>query len=286
MTRKPLGRGLGALLTLDTKEPSSSLDIDVALIDPGPMQPRSRFDEVRLRELADSIRANGIVQALLVRPKGNRYEIIAGERRWRAAKLAGLETVPVMIREVPDAQLLEIALIENIQREDLNPIEEAQALSRLVDTVGVTQEMLAERIGRDRSYVSNYLRLLRLPLDIQDLLQDGKISSGHARALLGVADPDHQRRLARKVIDRGWSVREIEREIRESARSKKSAVSSTSKDANVRALESKLRRRLGTQVRIKVTSGTSGSIEIHYYDLHSLDQICAALVQSTWSVPV
>jgi ParB family chromosome partitioning protein len=244
------------------------------------MQPRSRFDEVKLRELAQSVRANGIVQALLVRPKGNRYELIAGERRWRAAKLAGLETVPVMIRDVPDAQLLEIALIENIQREDLNPIEEAQALSRLVDTVGITQEILAARIGRDRSYVSNYLRLLRLPPDIQDLLQDGKISPGHARALLGVTDPDHQRRLARKVIERGWSVREIEREMRDATGSKKKA-SSALNDANVRALESKLRRQLGTQVRIRATSETSGTIEIHYHDLRYLDQICSALVQGT-----
>src|SRR5690349_18478575 len=188
MNRKALGRGLGALLSSDTTVDlgSDPTEVDVDAIVPGPMQPRTHFDEGALEGLADSIRSQGIIQPLLVRRVGDRYELIAGERRWRAARVAGLLKVPVVVKDVPDKDLLEIALIENIQRENLNPIEEAQAYLRLIETVGLTQEALAARVGRDRSYITNYLRLLKLPEDLQKLVIEGRLSTGHARTLLAL----------------------------------------------------------------------------------------------------
>ena len=216
MTRKPLGRGLGALLSAEQTASAEAPDeIAIDSVEPSSMQPRTRFDEARLEDLAKSIRANGVVQPLLVRRKGGSYELIAGERRWRAAQLAGLTHVPVVVRNVPDDKVLEFALIENIQREDLNPIEEAQAYKKLIDSIGMTQETLAERVGRDRSYITNYLRLLRLPEDIRRLIEEGKLSTGHARTLLGTSDSNTQRRIARRIIERGLSVRETERLVRE-----------------------------------------------------------------------
>ena len=278
MTRKPLGRGLGALLSAE--EPTKadeSFEIAIDLIEPSAMQPRTRFDETKLAELASSIRSNGVVQPLLVRRKGLRFELVAGERRWRAAQLAGLNRVPVVIREVPDDKLLELALIENIQREDLNAIEEAQAYKKLIEMIGLTQESLAERVGRDRSYITNYLRLLRLPPDIQKLLEEAKLSTGHARTILSTDDVEIQRRLARKIIERGLSVRETERLVRgmekgSTSKPRSSQVGAT--DPNVRAAESKLRRYLGTQVRISENqSGSGGSIEIEYYGASDLERI-------------
>ena len=203
MNRKALGRGLGALLSSDRTvdlgaEPS---EVDLDSIVPGPMQPRTHFDEAALESLAESIKTHGIVQPLLVRRRDGGYELIAGERRWRAAKLAGISRVPVIVKEVPDDSLLEIALIENIQRENLNPIEEAHAYKKLIETVGLTQESLASRVGRDRTYITNYLRLLRLPDDVQQLLKEGRLSTGHARTLLALSDTDLQRRIARQIID-------------------------------------------------------------------------------------
>src|SRR5688572_7687060 len=217
MTRKALGRGLGALLsaegTATATEDANEIPID--LIDPSALQPRMVFDDAKLDELARSISANGVVQPLLVRRKGARYELIAGERRWRAAQLAGLTRIPAVLRNVSDDKVLELALIENIQREDLNPIEEARAYRKLIDTLGLTQETVAERVGRDRSYVTNYLRLLKLPDDLQELLQVGRLSTGHARALLGTDQADIQRRLARKIIEQDLSVRATERLVKQ-----------------------------------------------------------------------
>ena len=212
MNRKALGRGLGALLSSDRTIDlgSEPAEIEIDSIVPGPMQPRTHFDEASLQNLADSIRAHGIVQPLLVRRREDGYELIAGERRWRAARLAGISRVPVVVKDVPDDNLLEIALIENIQRENLNPIEEAQAYKKLLETVGLTQEALATRVGRDRTYITNYLRLLRLPDDVQRLVQEGRLSTGHARTILALDGPDLQRRLARQIIDGGLSVRATE----------------------------------------------------------------------------
>jgi len=268
---------LGALLSAEeSTRADESLEIAIDLIEPSAMQPRTRFDETKLAELAGSIRSNGVVQPLLVRRKGLRFELVAGERRWRAAQLAGLDRVPVVIRDVPDDKLLELALIENIQREDLNAIEEALAYKKLIETIGLTQESLAERIGRDRSYITNCLRLLRLPPDIQRLIEEAKLSTGHGRTILGTDDIDTQRRLARKIIERGLSVRETERLVRamENGGTKTRTSQVRTADPNVRAAESKLRRHLGTQVRISENqSGAGGRIEIEYYGASDLERI-------------
>jgi ParB family chromosome partitioning protein len=286
MTRKALGRGLGALLSAEKAESPNELasEVPTDLIDPGSLQPRMFFDEDRLKELAQSIVANGVVQPLILRRNGLRYELIAGERRWRAAQLAGLTSVPAILRDIPDEKVLEIALIENIQREDLNPIEEAGAYKRLIDTLGLTQEAVAERVGRDRSYVTNYLRLLRLPQDIQDLLQGGRLSSGHARTLLGLEGADVQRRIARRIVEEDLSVRATERLVRAlGQKPNKSAASigeSRHVDPNVRAAETKLRRLFGTQVRILLPKGTvSGKIELEFYNQGDLDRLYSLLVQ-------
>ena len=276
MNRKALGRGLGALLSSDRTIDlgSEPTEVELESITPGSMQPRTHFDEASLQSLAESIRAHGIVQPLLVRRRGDGYELIAGERRWRAAKLAGLTRVPVVVKDVPDDSLLEIALIENIQREDLNPIEEAQAYKKLIETVGLTQEALASRVGRDRSYITNYLRLLRLPDDLQLLVIDGRLSTGHARTLLALSQVDLQRRMARKIIDAGLSVRATELLVHKSSEDRPAKKSSAVEpDANVRAAESKLRRALGTQVKITQTSEGKGKIEISFFDTRDLDRV-------------
>jgi ParB family chromosome partitioning protein len=285
MARKALGRGLGALLsaegTATATEDSNTIAID--LIDPSPLQPRGMFDDAKLDELAQSITANGVVQPLIVRPKQDRFELIAGERRWRAAQRAGLTRVPAIVRHVSDDKVLELALIENIQREDLNPIEEARAYKNLIDTVGLTQEVVAERVGRDRSYVTNFLRLLRLPEDLQELVQSGRLSTGHARTLLGLPDVAAQRRLARKIIQGDLSVRATEQAVRHLTEPKQRAGKSakmSAVDPNVRAAESRLRRHFGTQVRIvQATGSAAGKIELEYYNQADLDRIYGLLTR-------
>ena len=283
MTRRALGRGLSALLSADQPiGADESADIAVDLIDPSPLQPRSHFDDRTLQELAMSIRENGIVQPVLVRPNGLRYELVAGERRWRAAQVAGLIRIPALIREITNDKVLELALIENIQREDLNPIEEARAYKNLIETVGLTQESLAQRVGRDRSYITNHIRLLRLPEDLQQFVQDGKLSGGHARTLLGASDITLQRRIARKIIEKGLSVRETEKMIQELSGSPKSLTKKPSvrlADPNVKSAEGKLRRSLATRVTI-TTSGSrpGGTIEIEYYDHRDLDRLFGLLM--------
>jgi len=284
MTRKPLGRGLSALLSAEgtATAPEHTNDVRIDLIDPGVSQPRTVFDEASLNELAKSITANGVVQPILLRPKGERFELIAGERRWRAAERAGLTRIPAVVRDVSDDKVLEIALIENIQREDLNPIEEASAYKKLIDTLGLTQEIVAERVGRDRSYVTNYLRLLKLPQDIQELLQRGKISTGHARTLLAVEDVAIQRRIARKIIDQDLSVRSTEQLVRSAGQAvsgRRSAPSVGAVDANTRAAETKLRRQFGTKVRILQTHRNSpGKIELEFYNDADLARLFDLLV--------
>lgn len=287
MTRRALGRGLGALLSAEdtTAYREDATEISTDLIDPSPLQPRIVFDESKLDELARSIIANGVVQPLLIRRKGVRFELIAGERRLRAAQRAGLLKVPAVIRNVSDEKVLELALIENIQREDLNPIEEARAYRKLIDTLGLTQEIVAERVGRDRSYVTNYLRLLRLPDDLQDLLQGGKLSTGHARALLASEHADVQRRVARRIIDQDLSVRATERLLRQITEPRSTrpgpARNATTRDANVRAAETKLRRQFGTQVRIvQNPNDKGGKIELEFYTQADLDRIYNLLIKA------
>ena len=282
MNRKALGRGLGALLSSDRtidlgSEPS---EVDLGSIVPGPMQPRTHFDEASLQSLADSIRSHGVVQPLLVRRRDGGYELIAGERRWRAAKLAGLTRVPVVVKEVPDESLLEIALIENIQRENLNPIEEAQAYKKLIEDIGLTQEALASRVGRDRSYITNYLRLLRLPDDLQQLVKEGHLSTGHARTILALTQPDLQRRMARRIIDDGLSVRATEQMVQRMTDEKPARRTPAPRpiDPNVRAAETKLRRALGTQVRIHMSEEGRGRVEISFFNSQDLDRIYNLLI--------
>lgn len=283
MTRKPLGRGLGALLSAEPSVGSvESLEIDEALIEPCSVQPRARFNNASLIELAESIKANGVVQPLLVRRKAGGFELIAGERRLRAARIAGLRTVPAIVREVPDEKLLEIALVENIQREDLNAIEEAHAYKSLLENVGLTQEALASRIGRDRSYVTNYLRLLRLPSEVQVLVQDGTLSTGHARALLGLGEAQSQREFAAAIAKKGLSVRETERMVKRAGEDRARQMtghSARSIDPNVKALETKLRRELGTQVSLTNKPGADeGVLQIRYFNLIDLNRIAQRIL--------
>lgn len=273
---------MSALLSETPATSSEELrEVDIDLIEPNNVQPRTRFDEAQLEELAQSIKTNGVVQPILVRKtNGGRYQIVAGERRWRAAQRAGLQRIPSVIRDVPDDKMLELALIENIQRQELNAIEEAYAYKRLIETFNLTQETVAQRVGRDRTFVTNYLRLLRLPEDIQLLVEESKLSMGHARALLGIDDADKQREIARGIIERSLSVRDTERAVKRVAaggESNPTAVTTSSDrsgDANTRAAESKLRRRLGTQVHIIPNpSGEGGKIEVQYYNEADLQRV-------------
>lgn len=277
-----MGRGLSALISTASSPADNEevREVEIDLIRPSQQQPRTSFDEAKLQELAQSIRASGIIQPLLVRRRGGLFELVAGERRWRAAQLAGLTTVPAIIREIPDDKLLELALIENIQRQELNPVEEANAYRKLIESLNLTQEEVAERVGRDRTFITNYLRILKLPTEIQALLESEKLSFGHARALLGIANAQEQRRFAQKIVKNSWSVRETERRIRHLSPEKHrtSAASSTQQDPNIRLAEAKLRRWLGTQVRIVAgRPGSPGKIEIEYYDMVDLDRIYNAI---------
>jgi ParB family transcriptional regulator, chromosome partitioning protein len=284
MTKRPLGRGLSALISTDPLQADSDAirEIEIDLIRPGQQQPRTSFDPVKLEELAQSIRNTGLIQPLLVRPVGGIFELVAGERRWRAAQIAGLQRIPAIVREIPDERVLEMALVENIQRQELNPIEEANAYRRLIDTLGLTQDEVARRVGRDRSFITNYLRILKLPTAIQSLLESEKLSFGHARTLLGVDDPVAQRRLAQKIIKQGWSVRETEQRVKQLTKPQAHHASRPVQaiDPNVRTAEAKLRRVLGTQVRIlPIKPGGAGHLEIEYYNLADLDRIYNLIAQ-------
>ena len=283
MTRKALGRGLSALLSDTLAQGDELLDIDIDLIDPNPDQPRSRFDETRLEELAQSIRTNGLVQPILLRRiQGARYQIVAGERRWRAAQRAGLHKVSAIVREIPDARLLELALIENIQRQELNPIEEALAFQKLIRDLGLTQDEVAKRVGKDRSSVANYLRLLRLPAQIQRMIEDGSISMGHARALLAIDSEDLQLKLANEIVEGKLSVRDIEHRVKKLSEEPKIRESSTAveNDANIRAAELKLKRHFGTQVKIHLGQ-SKGKIEIDFSSMSELDRIYSIIMRKS-----
>src|SRR5215468_371492 len=285
MTRRALGRGLSALLSdLEPAPQGEDLhEVDIDLIDPNPDQPRSRFNEDKLEELAQSIRANGLVQPLLLRRAANgRYQIVAGERRWRAAQRAGLRKVHSVVRNIPDSKLLELALIENIQREELNPIEEASAYQRLIHNLGLTQDEVAQQVGKDRSSIANYLRLLKLPEDVQRMLEDDLISMGHARALLGLDTKDQIRRLATEVAEKKLSVRQTEQAVKRSTSPQSTSERSTasSNDANIRAAELKMKRFLGSQVRIHLGQN-GGRIEIDFGSASELDRIYSIIMRKS-----
>ena len=284
MAKQALGRGLSALLGDDNSRslPVAPNEVDIDLIEPNPEQPRSRFAETALNDLAQSIQTNGIVQPIVVRKNGNKYQIVAGERRWRAAQRAGLKKVPVTHKQVADEKLLELALIENIQRQELNPIEEAAAYRKLIDTIGLTQEQVSDRVGKERTLIATAIRLLKLPEDIQNLIAEGKLSAGHGRALLLSEDADKQRRAARIILEKGLSVREAERAVKASNASAAAPRRSIiTKDANIRSAEVKLQRALGTNVKINPNGkGNAGKIEIEYYNLDDLDRLFQLLVNN------
>ena len=245
------------------------------LIEPNNEQPRKNFDEESLQELADSIKQYGILQPLIVQKKGNHYEIIAGERRWRAAKLAGITDVPVLIREYDKQQTMEIALIENVQRADLNPIEEAQAFQQLIQEFHLTQEEIANRVSKNRATITNSMRLLKLDVRVQDMLADGKISSGHARALLGLEEGERQYQVAVKIIEEKLSVRDVEKLVKMMNRPPKEKKPEKGPDIDLiyRQVEDKLKSIMGTKVVINQKDKNKGRIEIEYYSQEELERL-------------
>ena len=275
-----LGRGLDALLDdLDVQEPENGGVLTVSLydIDTNPDQPRKTFDPEKLKELASSLKRHGVVQPLLVRKNGLRYTIVAGERRYRAARLAGLKTVPVVLTEANDDTLMEISLVENIQREDLNPIEEAAALKLLMQQHDLTQEEVSERVGKSRSAIANALRLLTLSKPVQAMVKDGTLSAGHGKMLAGVADAKLQKELAEKCVQNDWSVRRLEDELRFAAMEKKPKTEAFEPSVEFKAALHRLRNELGTKVAVQGDE-QKGKLIIHYYSKDDLDRIYRTIV--------
>jgi ParB family transcriptional regulator, chromosome partitioning protein len=268
--KRALGRGLGALLPPTEPEDTTRLrELPVESLVPNPQQPRKSFDARALEELAVSIRTSGLLQPLVVRPRGSQYEILVGERRWRAAQQAGLTRVPVIVREASDAEALELGLVENLLREDLNPVEAAQAYQRLLAEFGWTQEELAQRLGKDRSSIANALRLLRLPEPIQEDLRTGRLTMGHARALLGLPSAAAQLRLRERILSQDWSVRTTEAGVQARRPGRPKARRRT---PDIEAVEEELRMALGTRVRI-VGNLLRGRIELPYTSASELERI-------------
>jgi ParB family chromosome partitioning protein len=254
--------------------------LPIERIEPNPTQPRQHFDTASLNELAASIAANGVIQPLVVRRKGDGFELIAGERRWRASKMAGLLDVPVVVQEIADDKVLEIALIENIQRADLNPIETAQAFSRLVRELNLSHEEVGQRTGKERATITNFLRLLKLPEDLQQFVAEGRLTMGQAKALLGLDTEDKQRELAQKAMQLGLSVRAVEKMVQNAmAPPEESApAEETPIDPNVAAAIEQFERVLGTRVRITPTTPNRGRIEIEYYSQAELQRIYEQII--------
>jgi ParB family chromosome partitioning protein len=280
--RPALGRGLSALIpdspaAAPPPAADRSLDIDTDLLRPNKFQPRTHIDDDRIEDLARSIRANGIIQPIVARKVEQGYEIVAGERRWRAAQRAGLLKVPVVVRDIPEEKLLAVALIENIQREDLNPIEEAVAYRRLSDEFHLTQEQIAEAVGKDRSSIANYVRLLRLPPEVRANVASNTLTMGHARALLALTDERVQLRVARDIIARALSVRETEALVKRAA-APAGAKPEKTVDVHTREAEEKLRLALGTRARI-VRRGKGGKIEIDFVSEDELQRIYELLTE-------
>jgi ParB family transcriptional regulator, chromosome partitioning protein len=287
MTRRALGRGLEALIPTrpiqveapppadGASEERSPRELEVERIRPNRYQPRQRFDAEKIRELAESMRENGVLQPLLVKRDGEAYELIAGERRLRAARLAGLRTVPVIVREADARDSLKLSILENVQREDLNPIEEAHAYQRLLDEFGMTQEEIGVRLGKSRSAIANTIRLLQLPAEVQERVQNGEITAGHARALLGAPSVEEQIEIATLVRERKMTVRDTEATTQ---RRKPAATARVAANPALQELEKRLEARFGTRVRIRArkSDGTAGRIEIEYYSAMDLERIFEA----------
>jgi ParB family chromosome partitioning protein len=282
--RPALGRGMAALLSNAAPPPSVAgvpgrtlLQLPVEAIERNPNQPRKRFEDAKLEELAASIREHGIVEPILVRREAGKYRILAGERRWRAAQRAGLKEIPAVVREASEREAFELALVENLQREDLNAIEEAEAYEVLIEDHQLTQEAIAQRVGKERSTVANALRLLKLPSEVRDLVKDGQLDMGHARALLGLDAAEAIRRVAQRVVREGLSVRSTEALVRELTRKAKPAPSGSGESASTRDLAQRLQRRLGARCRVVPKSAVAGRLEVEYTSLDELDGILAKI---------
>ncbi len=278
---KGLGRGLNALIPEDdsevivkevvVKEPAE-IKVRISQIEPNKEQPRKMFDEDALIELSESIKQYGVLQPLLVQKKDDYYEIVAGERRWRAAKLAGIKEIPVVIKDYSNQELMEIALIENIQREDLNPIEEAQAYQKLIKDYKLKQDEIAEKVSKSRATITNSLRLLKLDKRVQEMVMEGKLSNGHARTIISIEDKDKQFMIAQKIFDENLSVREVEKLMRELEKPSK-VLKKPENDFVYRDFEDKMSKLLATHVTIKNRNNNKGKIEISYYSQEELERI-------------
>ena len=295
--KRALGRGLSALIPQAAPPPSAAaaavvvppeppappkgsvLKLPIEAIHRDTLQPRRHFDEEKLRELTESIKAQGVLMPVLVRKDGEGYKIIAGERRWRASQLAGLHEIPAIVREVTEVEAFELALVENLQRADLNPMEEAEGYHRLVEEFGLTQELVAQRVGKERSTVANALRLLALPGDVKEMVADGSLSMGHARALLGVPRLPELQNLAKQVAEKKLSVRDTERLVQQSRpQGKKDAGKPAPKQSpQVKSLVEELQRRLGTKVRLTERSPGKGTIEVDFFSYDDLDRLLKIL---------
>ena len=287
--KKVLGKGLSALIpdtymkavetqkelqkTQTQSDESGVQTVPIAQIKPNREQPRHRFPEEKIQELAASIQEQGILQPIIVKKSEEGYELICGERRLRAAKHCGLDKIPVIIKDIAEDKLLEWALVENIQREDLNAMEEAQAYVRLIESHDLSHDQIAKKVGKDRSTIANTIRLLRLPQEILEGLVDGRLQAGHARALLSLPSPEHQRQMAKRIMEERFSVRQVEEMVGRVAVRKRRAKTSRPLDQDIIALETKLERKLGTQVRIFPNRKNQGRIEIRYYSLDDLDRL-------------
>lgn len=282
---KGLGKGIDSLISnayaVETKRPETEkkepeLTVKLRLVEPAASQPRKNFDENALTELAESIKKYGVIQPIVVKKVGDHYQIIAGERRWRAAKQAGLKDIPVIVKDYDEQQIAEIALIENLQREDLNPIEEARAYQALIEKYQLKQEEIAEKVFKSRSVITNALRLLKLNEAVQDMLMEGKITNGHAKAILGLDDKDQQLEVAQKVVDEQLSVRDTEKYIKNLLDKKDEVAVAKPVLQNkmlYETLETRMKSRMGTKVQIKRKSEDKGRIEIDYYSNEDLERI-------------
>ena len=281
MPRTALGRGLSSLIREVETTRTGLEEIPINSVDPSPFQPRSQFSKEKLQELAESIRSSGVVQPILVRPIEDRFQLVAGERRWRAAKLAGLSAVPAVVRRIPESQAIQLALTENMMREDLTPLEVARGIEMMVQRFAFRHEEIAQRLGVDRSTVTNTLRLLKLPQAVQDLLQEGHLTQGHARALLALSDEAHQVRLARRAAQESLSVRQIENLVNPDVKQKRPPAGASPPDPNVRAAVTHLERHLGARVQVS-GSNQRGKIIIWYDSEQDLDRIYSRLVGKAW----